>query len=812
MKRLLSLLVVSIMLVTMMNIPMVSADSSVTPVFTMDISEYTDDNQVVKNGVSKSADGINVIKYVNGDTTNPKPGPMLKEEWTANSGTIKYLSFTDAKEADTAKIDAWLGGIELTKEATQALLGANGEFTVEIWAKTYTAKPYSNGVDYGSWGRIFKFGSHTPENYANETAIFADGGSSIHARPVFAQKNSSSTTRGEKTASDTENKWSYFAMSRKWTPDAEGTSGTYTWNIRINDTIVDGGSTKAIEMQDISNMFFTIGGNGGPTIHNVFHGGIAEFNVYNKMLTTEELTANYNAKKAIYDGALADIADTMNCTNEETGAEISTSSGSYELTFDNYVDAETLENGITLKNSEGSVVATAKSLKETTASKTVVITYPALNEGEYTLTVNSNLKSVNGIASGLKTITFTAKKTKDYIFDEPFNYSNTTEGVLDKTNLNSQITLDMNNKAVSYKAETSETTGDKWITGWNPNTTDKDVDIKVSFGSKHIKESFAVDFALKITGITAVGDNPRIRFLNTSSNVNSNIIDAYLAKNDKPFSSLNLKGLATQTDSASKISTETDSDGFVTARFTFSRTPDGNFDVAVRNLNDSAADGISLIEATSTLTQVNGLYFKRYEKANSVASWSISKLSAYKVADYKVLSHGFSADRTTYDIIMSDNLNENYASGITLAIGEDAVNATVSANKISIPAANLANGTQTISLEGILSANDVYCYDSVSYTKDGITFKNADDKIINGFNKNTGIVKAVITASEDTYEAFMVVYDGDGNIKKIEPGTEISLDDLSIENDWIIKCIVLDSLTSLEPLFTTSEITLDYCL
>ena len=811
MKRLFSLIIASVMLVTMLNIPMASANASATPVFTLDISDYTNDNQVVKNGVTGSSENITIINKIR-NLSDERSGPAVEYDTAADGAQIKYLSFADDSMTAETAYDEYLGGIKLDSSLIDSLLNGSDEMTVEFWAKPYT--PAQN------YGRAFTYGTDKNGNNVDMSWQTKNTSTKQVGIDVFGyRKTADATAMTALTVQDydsNKNEWHYYALSRKWTTtDDETGAGKWEYVVVIDNAIKAETALENVFKNTFTTHWdFAIGGRKHPTlgIYDPFDGGIAEFKIYNKKLSSAELVANYNASQSTYKNVLLDVTNTLNCTNANSSEAISVASGSYELTFDNYVNAETLENGITLTNSEGGTVATAKALKDTPVSKTVVITYPNLTAGTYTLSINSGLKSINGVSATPKTITFTASETKDYIFNEPFDYSNTTEGVLDKTTLNSQITLDVNNRAVSYKAETSETTGDKWITGWNPTTADKDVDIKVSFGSKYIKESFAVDFALKITGITAVGDNPRIRFLNTSSNVNSNLIDAYLAKNDEPFSSLNLKGLATQKDSASKISTETDSDGFVTARFTFSRTPDGNFDVAVRNLNDSAVDGISLIEATSTLTQVNGLYFKRYEKANSAASWSISKLSAYKVADYKVLSHGFSADKATYDIIMSDNLNENYAAGITLAIGDDTANATVSGNKISIPAANLPSGAQTISLAGVLNANDVYCYDSISYNKEGVVFTDADDNIIDSFNESTGIVKAQITTSAASYKAYMVVYDGDGYIKMIEPGTEILLDELAVAEGWTIKCIVLDSLTSLVPLFDTSEITLSYCL
>ncbi len=821
MKRLFSLIVACVMLVTMLNIPVVSANTSATPVFTLDISDYTNDNQVVKNGVTGSSENITIINKIR-NLSDERSGPAVEYDIAADGTQFKYLSFADDSMTAETAYDEYLGAVKLDSSLVDSLLNDSEEMTVEFWAKPYT--PAQN------YGRAFAYGNDKNGNNVDMSwQTQSTSTKQVKIIPFGYKKSADTTTMTEQAVQDydsNKNEWHYYAISRKWTTTDEET-GAGKWEYVV---VIDGNIKAETTLEDVfkntitTYWDLTIGGKKHPSlgIYEPFDGGIAEFNIYNKKLSSAEMIANYNADQAKYKNILLDVTNTLNCTNANSAETISIASGSYELTFDNYVNADTLENGITLTNSQGGVVATAKALKETPVSKTVVITYPNLTAGTYTLSINSSLKSINGIAATPKTITFTASESRNYLFNEEFtNAANDSAGLADESTLTNSITLNpFNASDVKFTIETSETTGDKWITATTSGTSARDVRIQSGLGKKALAESgadyfkrnFAVEIAYKDNG-TASSGNRKVAFLSTSAQLSNRVL-ANLGTY-KELSAMNFEGVGktvTVKADSQTMSGDTDADGFDVVRFTFTRTADGKYDVAARNLNDNTSDGVGIYKAETTLDQFTGMLIEGYEKANSASSWSLSKLVGYEVSNFSVISHGFSADKSTYDIVMSDNLNENYAAGITLAIGEDTANATVSGNKISIPAANLPSGAQTISLAGILNANDVYCYDSISYNKDGVVFMDADDNIINGFNEGTGIVKAEITTSADAYEAFMVVYDGNGNIQMIEPGTEIILDELSIESDWVIKCIVLDSFTSLVPLFNTSEITLNYCL
>lgn len=820
MKRLFSLIIASVMLVTLLNIPTVSATASATPVFTLDISDYTNDNQVVKNGVTDSSENITIIKKIR--NLDERSGPAVEYDTAADGTQIKYLSFADDSMTAETAYDEYLGGIKLDSALIDSLLNGSDEMTVEFWAK-----PYTPGQNYG---RAFAYGTDKNGNNVDMTwQTKSTSTKQVALYPFGYLKSADATAMTELTVQDynsNKNEWHYYALSRKWTTtDNETGAGKWEYVVVIdNNTKAETTLENVFKNTVTTHWDFTIGGKKHPTlgIYDPFDGGIAEFNIYNKKLSSAELIANYNANQSMYKNILLDVTNTLNCTNTNSSEAISVASGSYELTFDNYVKAETLENGITLTNSEGGVVATAKALKETSVSKTVVITYPNLTAGTYTLSINSSLKSINGIAATPKTITFTATESRNYLFNEEFtNAANGSDGLADASTLTNSITLNpFNASDVKFMIETSETTGDKWITATTAGTSARDVRIQSGLGKKalaesgadYFKKSFAVEVAYKDNG-TASSGNRKVAFLSTSAQLSNRVL-ANLGTY-KELSAMNFEGAGktvTAKADSQAMSADTDADGFDVVRFTFTRTADGKYDVAARNLNDDASDGVGIYKAETTLDQFTGMLIEGYEKANSASSWSLSKLVGYEVSDFKVISHGFSADKSTYDIIMSDNLNENYAAGITLAIGEDTANATVSGNKISIPVANLPSGAQTISLAGILNANDVYCYDSISYNKEGVVFMDADDNVINCFNATTGIVKAEITTSAEAYEAVMVVYDGDGKLQNMEKGTEIVLDGLSVEDGWTIKCIVLDSFTSLKPLFNTSEITLNYCL
>lgn len=818
MKKVLSLLMVSAVLIGMLGLPVVSADETTkSPVFTMDLSEYSAENQVVKNGVTGSSDGIKISKKIR-TLADERSGPALKQDVTTNGEKISYLAFSDTTVPDkdqsgTLDYAKFLGSVYIENDKMGELLNGSSDMTVEFWAKSNpTAYDYFRAFNYAS--------DNTNANRDMYTQFYTTA-----ATPYVKLGAASYKTSKEETASSYDlagttglknDVWRYYAVSKQWKQTADDGKGTWTYIIVVDDTVLtyESGQT-AKEKTDVyknDNMtanIMSIGGQIHPTLWSVFDpfdGAIASFNIYNTMLSADELKANYNAEKDLYASVL-EMGSTMTCTNETTKT-VTSKSGSMELTFDNYVDSATLE-GIVMQDAAGNTVNTVKKLKDEGYSKTVVITWPQLTGASYTVKVTSTLKSVNGIAATAKDIILTVSDEKDYIVNEDFTGD-------------THVLTAVSNKAASTNIEHDKTNG--WVTISNPTDAIADAMAAVYFGGdennkKTIRnKNIAVVVSMKV-GEAAAGDR-ELRFYAFNKNGGE---EALVGKLGTYFPLYNLGlskpyGGSDLTVSETKISQEKDANDFVTARFTFTADPnhmDGSYktlDVAVRNMLDDKTDGISMHTAETGWTGLGWLTFKGYEKANGASSFTIDKVQAWYVDDFKVLSSGVSADGQNYEIVMNDDLHENYAlNGLPLTVGSATVNATVSGNVISIPMASLAGGISTVSLEGVLSAQDVYCYDSVDVTKDGVTFTNTDSDVITSFDDSTGVVTATVAGAPAGAVTYLVLYDEDGRVQSLTTQNQIEIPN-TVTTGWKVKCIVLESAASLKPVFKSAETTLAYCL
>lgn len=815
MKKVLSLLMVSAMLIGMLGLPVVSADETTkSPVFTMDLSEYSAENQVVKNGVTGSSDGIWISKKMT-TLTDERSGPALKSASTTSGGSIKYLSFADHTQTKKDTFDGFLGGVVLNPTLMNSLVGNGDEMTVEFWAKA--DKPNRTNGEGNAFAYQTSQTAQNPMTWElnrspNDTTIRIDAASILKTQkdePADADIRRLSTETALKADS-----WHYYAISRKWTEtDATTGKGTWTYCMLEDDKLLTSATSDELWKNPLiteAGSCLTIGGKQHPVttlgIWNPFEGSIASFNIYNTMLSADELKANYNAEKDLYASVL-EMGSTMTCTNE-TAKTVTSKSGSMELTFDNYVDSATLE-GIVMQDAAGNTVNTVKKLKDEGYSKTVVITWPQLTGASYTVKVTSALKSVNGIAATAKDITLTVSDEKNYIVNEDFTGD-------------THVLTAVSNKAASTNIEHDKTNG--WVTISNPTDATADAMAAVYFGGdennkKTIRnKNIAVVVSMKV-GEAAAGDR-ELRFYAFNKNGGEEALVGKLGTY-LPLYNLGLSkpyGGSALTVSETKISQEKDANDFVTARFTFTADPnhmDGSYktlDVAVRNMLDDKTDGISMHTAETGWTGLGWLTFKGYEKANGASSFTIDKVQAWYVDDFKVLSSGVSADGKNYEIVMNDDLHENYAlNGLPLTVGSATVDATVSGNVISIPMASLAGGTSTVSLEGVLSAQDVYCYDSVDVTKDGVTFTNIDNEVITSFNASTGAVTATVAGAPSDAVTYMAVYNANNTLMQLEKGTEIEISGTPAEG-WTVKCIVLESAASLKPVFKSAETTLAYCL
>ncbi len=284
----LSLILAFVLIAVQLTVPvMVSATDVPEPVFTLDLSEYTNENQVIKNGALKtpSSAGITVL--------NAKTGvaPTVKTYYTAEGEEV--LAFQAAND-DTAMnetgIDV-LGAIKIDADTINSFLGEMGdkEMTVTYWGKTYR-KGAQSRLNYADDGDVTYKGSITTYNQANWEECRVAGQSTINKGYAYV-------------SSSPLNAWTFFAISKKWTETTTG-NGTWTYTFFFGDS-VKSGATKEIAYTDSSEMEMFIGARGtdfSATTQHSYRGEIAGFNIYNKALTQEQIESiktaqNYTSLK-----------------------------------------------------------------------------------------------------------------------------------------------------------------------------------------------------------------------------------------------------------------------------------------------------------------------------------------------------------------------------------------------------------------------------------------------------------------------------------------------------------------------------------
>lgn len=405
-KKLLSFQLAIIMCLGMLNISAhaaptkesVEAELNPYKVFTLDLSEYDaeDAAPIAKNGMKESdgAAGITV------SGTNGKNGPELIKYYDGNTGKMIY-AMQPAQDPDVTGLAGTAnrnGVISISAAALTEIFGndatsasTNGDdMTVAFWAKSYQVRASNaNMFNYDGAMRLYNY------------------------YPSIVELNVTPGCKAN-TSVPSADKWHFYTISRKWTDKGNG-KGTTTYIIKIdgsdviylgNGNNVTTGTSSEQNHTNMSAKTLVIGGSSATSM--VDYGEIADFTIYNKALSEDEMEKLYTyVEKSRFSNIIMpeDIGDTL--ALKKNALAISPEEASFDIEFNNFIDDASVASGVTFTEEDGITEVPA----EISASGATITVRPTgeglLYDKTYKLTVNADLKStVEGVTTvpGIVTI------------------------------------------------------------------------------------------------------------------------------------------------------------------------------------------------------------------------------------------------------------------------------------------------------------------------------------------------------------------------------------------------------------------------
>jgi len=313
---------------------------------------------------------------------------------TAKNGTIN-VPLTDATilDADGLSISAWIYDANSNKRDSKFIFGfGTGADTNMEWATNL--RKVSSGTFFGV--RI-------------EGTSLKDGDKSINIGT-----NPYSVGQWVDSYKDS---WKHLVITKQWTTtNASTNEGYYTIVTYLDGAKLASYTNNKTPMirqkySDTRNTaVLEIGGDGGNTADKTFAGYIADFKLYNGVLTETQVKSEYIATGA---GYLPTVTATHSLTS------LGRSDSEFTVTFDGAVDKETLKTGVTITDAEeGEIHIAFKSYDEISKVATFSI-FDYLEAGAtYTLNL-PGVRDTNGFALSQTKLTFTAKNESEATITAP---------------------------------------------------------------------------------------------------------------------------------------------------------------------------------------------------------------------------------------------------------------------------------------------------------------------------------------------------------------------------------------------------------
>ena len=360
---------------------------------------------------------------------------------------------------------------------------------------------------------------------------------------------------------------------------------------------------------------------GGYKERLTYDGSIAGFKAYATALTEEQAKAAYDSTKA----GFVEIPQTMGLEAIAPGeGNISSSPGSIEITFDNYIDKATLEN-VTFTKSNGDPVL-GKVFIQTDSeeyTKKVTIRYGRLEEGEsYTVHIGEGLESVNHIGyTGQNDFVYNA--VSSVIYEEDFSGDEYIVGEAPPADMGiDYISSGSADSSADFKVlETAS--GDKYVAG---------VSSAVSKSSQMI-----YDFDPNLTGGTVaieLGVKGYVPDSDETGSAARDVLRFYRAE-DETYKQFGVLGAQV---SVSGVRSTPDEDGFNYVKVVLSKDKDGlynfdfykdiNSDVYTRFNSSTSFATISTSEISKVM--LAHVYPEKAEQVGSVG-FAITSVKVYYV-------------------------------------------------------------------------------------------------------------------------------------------------------------------------------------
>ena len=248
---------------------------------------------------------------------------------------------------------------------------ANRSFTAELWIKIDSLTTWSQFINMTGFGEDKAITGAATQN----VRIFP-------TNPSYSNFSVANSGEGGCSGAGTfTNQWKQVVVTRQLNV-ADGKTTT-TGAVFINGQNHNGKSGTAVDTVEEAYAGMVLGSYTS-TAYQVKDYSVAAFKLYDGVLSNDEIAAHYAAEKDTYTPATAPIISLQN-------SEAYVFSPSFVLTSDGALDADSLAAGISLTDSEGATVTTAKTLSED--GKTVTVTAENAAEGSYTLMVTEALKA-----------------------------------------------------------------------------------------------------------------------------------------------------------------------------------------------------------------------------------------------------------------------------------------------------------------------------------------------------------------------------------------------------------------------------------
>lgn len=449
--------------------------------------------------------------------------------------------------------------------------------------------------------------------------------------------------------------WNNIVASRNRRND-----GKWNYSLIYNGELICEGATSGIKT-DQSDYKLYVGGKQGGAGYK-----LADLKIESGIKDILSAQVEYNANKSRYE----ELKDSISLADvlPSKGGEIDECINKLTLMFDNFVNPDTVKDGITFTTENGSPIPGGVYYR--VDKKQVNLLFPNLQTGEkYILAVNGLLKSANGYEAEKQEYVFTAKR--DYILDDDFSDDKYVVG--EHPNEDGTIRYFSDGNWGSKNIEVcAADDGDKYLM-LKSGVKDKDNFIDMTFDSP--LENRVVISEMKLKTYNTLSDNNVITTPNSLIRMycHENAISPFVICGES--SEGKFVGNVTQpnmTYTTYVMSDNTrDANGFNDVRFVIKKNDSGKYCVSMSDMHDSEGDEfLKTIDPDSIdSSRIYGvaavlLYPTGDDAENQIANdrYCLSSWKMYYAPQPKIIysdADGMDPKSASFKIVFSDDVDVN---------------------------------------------------------------------------------------------------------------------------------------------------------